>query len=116
MRTSPERLPVLGDLLPKIEMPVQIIAGARGPVFPPVNAEYLLERLPDRTSTPSVRYILSGKSARTYAALVTSWWDGGYTKAGSRRERAPEQTPEAMHGLSLLLSDLRTSNERRFWR
>ncbi len=46
VRTYPEQLPVLSDLLPTIETPVQIIAGARNPVVPPLNAEYLHERLP----------------------------------------------------------------------
>lgn len=46
VRSYPEQLPVLRDLLPTIETPVQIIAGARDPVVPSVNAEYLHERLP----------------------------------------------------------------------
>jgi pimeloyl-ACP methyl ester carboxylesterase len=39
-------LPVLCDLLPQIDAPVEIIAGARDAVVPPVNAEFLHQRLP----------------------------------------------------------------------
>jgi pimeloyl-ACP methyl ester carboxylesterase len=47
VRAYPKELPVLRDLLPAIQTPVQLIAGARDPVVPPVNAEYLHERLPN---------------------------------------------------------------------
>lgn len=47
VRACPKELPVLRDLLPAIQTPVQLIAGARDPVVPPVNAEYLHERLPN---------------------------------------------------------------------
>src|SRR5262245_28881719 len=46
VRTYPEQLPVLRDLLPTIQTPVLILAGRRDPIVPPVNAEYLHERLP----------------------------------------------------------------------
>src|SRR5262249_52807487 len=39
-------LEVLRDVLPNITTPVRIIAGGRDTVVPPVNAEYLHERLP----------------------------------------------------------------------
>src|SRR5215469_12539208 len=38
VRTYPEQLPILRDLLPAIETPVLIINGARDPVVPPANA------------------------------------------------------------------------------
>ena len=46
VRAYPEQLPVVRDLLASIETPVLIISGARDPVVPPPNAEYLRERLP----------------------------------------------------------------------
>src|SRR6478752_3276285 len=41
VQAYPQELPVLRDLLPTIDTPVQIISGARDPVVPPVNAEFL---------------------------------------------------------------------------
>jgi pimeloyl-ACP methyl ester carboxylesterase len=85
-RTYPEQLPVLRDLLPKIETPVLIIAGARDPVVPPVNAEYLHERLPkSKLDVIDAGHFTWEDEADTYAALVTSWWAGGYAKTGSKR-------------------------------
>jgi pimeloyl-ACP methyl ester carboxylesterase len=86
VRTYPEQLPVLRDLLPTIETPVLIINGARDPVVPPVNAEYLHERLPkSKLDIIDAGHFVWEDAADTYAALVTSWWAGGYAKAGSRR-------------------------------
>jgi pimeloyl-ACP methyl ester carboxylesterase len=84
VRTYPEQLPVLRDLLPTIETPVLIINGARDPVVPPVNAEYLHERLPkSKLDIIDAGHFVWEDAADTYAALVTSWWAGGYAKAGS---------------------------------
>jgi hypothetical protein len=68
-------LPVLRDLLPEMQTPVQIIAGARGPFVPLVNAEFLHERPPHS----KLEFIDAGHFSREdapdeYAALVTSWW------------------------------------------
>jgi len=72
-------LAVLRDVLPHIQTPVQIIAGRRDRVVPPVNAEYLHERLPHS----ELHLIDSGHfawedAADEYAALVTAWWTDGY--------------------------------------
>ena len=83
VRTYPEQLPVLRDLLPTIETPVLIITGARDAVVPPVNAAYLHERLP--TSTLAINdagHFMWEDAADQYAALGTSWWAGGYATAG----------------------------------
>jgi pimeloyl-ACP methyl ester carboxylesterase len=77
-------LEVLRDVLPHIETPVQIIAGRRDRVVPPVNAEYLHERLP----RSELHLIDSGHfvwedAADEYAALVSSWWADGYRKCRS---------------------------------
>lgn len=88
VRTYPEQLPVLRDLLPTIETPVLIINGARDPVVPPVNAEYLHERLPKSTlEIIDAGHFIWEDAADTYAALVTSWLAGGYAKAGSGSRR-----------------------------
>jgi pimeloyl-ACP methyl ester carboxylesterase len=82
VRTYPEQLPISGDLLPKIETPVQIIAGARDPVVPPVNAEYLHERLPkSKLDIMNTLHFIWEDATDAYAALVTTWCDGGHTKS-----------------------------------
>ena len=84
VRTYPTELPVLRDMLPEIQTPVQIIAGARDPVVPPVNAEYLHERLPkSKLDILDAGHFTWEDAADEYAALVTSWWSGGYAAAGS---------------------------------
>jgi pimeloyl-ACP methyl ester carboxylesterase len=84
VRAYPTELPVLRDLLPDILTPVQIIAGARDAVVPPVNAEFLHERLPkSKLDLIDVGHFAWEDGADQYAALVTSWWNGGYATAGS---------------------------------
>jgi pimeloyl-ACP methyl ester carboxylesterase len=75
VRSYPTELPILRDLLPGIQTPVQIIAGARDPVVPPANAEYLHERLPHSTlDIIDTGHFTWEDAADEYAALVTSWW------------------------------------------
>jgi pimeloyl-ACP methyl ester carboxylesterase len=79
VRTYPTDLRVLRDLLPTIETPVRIITGRRDPVVPPVNAEYLHERLPkSKLDVIDATHFVWEDAADEYAALVTSWWAGGY--------------------------------------
>ena len=88
VRTYPEQLRILRDLLPTVEAPVLIINGARDPVVPPVNAEYLHERLPkSKLEIIDAGHFVWEDAADTYAALVTSWWAGGYANAGSGSRR-----------------------------
>jgi pimeloyl-ACP methyl ester carboxylesterase len=88
VRTYPRELPVLRDLLPEMQTPVQIIAGARDPVVPPVNAEFLHERLPkSKLDIIDVGHFAWEDGADEYAALVTSWWGGGYATARSAAAR-----------------------------
>jgi pimeloyl-ACP methyl ester carboxylesterase len=46
VQSYPTELEVLREVLPHIRTPVQIISGRRDRVVPPVNSEYLHERLP----------------------------------------------------------------------
>jgi pimeloyl-ACP methyl ester carboxylesterase len=88
VRSYPAELPILRDLLPEIETPVQIIAGARDPAVPPVNAEYLHERLPNsKLDLIDTGHFVWEDGADQYAALVTSWWSGGYATRGSTPPR-----------------------------
>jgi pimeloyl-ACP methyl ester carboxylesterase len=79
VQAYPKELPVLRDLLPQIQTPVQIIAGRADAVVPPVNAEYLHERLP----RSDLRLIDAGHfvwedGADEYAALIKAWWADGH--------------------------------------
>jgi pimeloyl-ACP methyl ester carboxylesterase len=79
VRAYPTELPILRDLLPEIQTPVQIIAGARDTAVPPVNAEFLHERLPkSKLDIIDVGHFTWEDGADEYAALVTNWWGGGY--------------------------------------
>jgi pimeloyl-ACP methyl ester carboxylesterase len=80
VRSYPTELPVLRDLLPKITTPVQIIAGRRDPAVPPVNAQFLHERLPhSKLAMVDAGHFTWEEVADEFAALVTSWWGGDYT-------------------------------------
>jgi len=79
-RTYPAELPALRDLLPQVQTPVQIIAGGRDSAVPPVNAEFLHERLPhSKLDIIDAGHFTWEDGADQYAALVTTWWNGGYT-------------------------------------
>ena len=78
-RTYPAELPALRDLLPQVQTPVQIIAGGRDSAVPPVNAEFLHERLPhSKLDIIDAGHFTWEDGADQYAALVTTWWNGGY--------------------------------------
>jgi len=88
VRTYPAELPILRDLLPGIQTPVQIIAGALDDAVPPVNGEFLHERLPkSKLDIIDAGHFTWEDGADEYAALVTSWWDGGYATARSAAAR-----------------------------
>jgi pimeloyl-ACP methyl ester carboxylesterase len=83
VRTYPTEFPVLRDLLPEIQTRVQIIAGARDSAVPPVNAEFLHERLTkSRLDIIDAGHFTWEDAADEYAALVTNWWSGGYAAGG----------------------------------
>jgi pimeloyl-ACP methyl ester carboxylesterase len=75
LRSYPAELPVLADLLPRIDTPVRIIAGASDTATPPVNARFLHERLPNsKLDIIDAGHFTWEDAAAEYAALVTSWW------------------------------------------
>jgi pimeloyl-ACP methyl ester carboxylesterase len=52
---------------------------------PPVNAEFLHRRLPNsRLDIIDAGHFTWEDAAAEYAALVTSWWCGGYASGGSK--------------------------------
>jgi pimeloyl-ACP methyl ester carboxylesterase len=84
VRTYPTELAALAPLLPDIQTPVQIISGARDSVVPPVNGEFLHRRLPkSKLDVVDAGHFVWEDAADEYAALVASWWSGGYAVAGS---------------------------------
>jgi pimeloyl-ACP methyl ester carboxylesterase len=75
VRSYPTELPVLRDLLREIQPPVEIIAGARDRAVPPLNAEFLHERLPNsKLDVLDAGHFTWLDAADDYAALVMSWW------------------------------------------
>jgi pimeloyl-ACP methyl ester carboxylesterase len=84
VRAYPAELAVLRDLLPQIQAPVEIIAGRYDPAVPLVNAEFLHDRLPhSKLDLLYVGHFTWEDGADDYAALVTSWWSGGYAASTS---------------------------------
>jgi pimeloyl-ACP methyl ester carboxylesterase len=89
-RSYPAELPALARLLPRIHTPVQIIAGARDRVTPPVNGEFLHQRLPRSTlDVIDAGHFAWEDAAADYAALVTSWWAGGYNSVPATPASSP---------------------------
>jgi pimeloyl-ACP methyl ester carboxylesterase len=83
VRNYPIDLALLKDLLPRIETPVKIIAGARDPMVPLSNAEYLKARLPrcELTALDLGHFAWEdGPDAWGDAALA--WVQGGYERLG----------------------------------
>jgi pimeloyl-ACP methyl ester carboxylesterase len=88
VRSFPTELPVLRDLLPTIETPVQIIAGTRDALVPPVNAEFLHTRLPNsKLAIIDAGHFTWEDAPDEYATLTTNWWAGGYAATRSATTR-----------------------------
>jgi pimeloyl-ACP methyl ester carboxylesterase len=82
VRTYPEQLPVLRDLLPAIQIPVQNIAGGHDRAVPPGNSEFLHQRLPhSKLDIIDAGHFTWEDSPDEFAALITAWWSGGYAAA-----------------------------------
>jgi pimeloyl-ACP methyl ester carboxylesterase len=82
LRSYPAELPVLAGLLPRIDTPVQIIAGACDTTVPPVNAAFLHERLPhSKLDVIDAGHFTWEDAATEYAALVTRWWRGAANRS-----------------------------------
>jgi pimeloyl-ACP methyl ester carboxylesterase len=79
VRAYPTQLQALNDLLPEITTPVLNIAGRQDTAVPPVNSEFLNDRLPhSQLAIIDVGHFTWEDGADEYAALVTAWWDGGF--------------------------------------
>jgi pimeloyl-ACP methyl ester carboxylesterase len=88
VRSYPDQLRALCKRLPTIQTPVQIIAGARDPMVPAVNAEFLDQRLPtSKLNILDAGHFTWEDAPDEYAALATSWWQGGYAATESAPAR-----------------------------
>lgn len=89
VRTYPTELPILQELLPRIQTPVEIIAGTRDGAVPPVNAEFLHARLPNsKLAMIEAGHFTWEEAADEYVALVRSWWGGDYVTDRTSRNGA----------------------------
>jgi pimeloyl-ACP methyl ester carboxylesterase len=72
VRSYPEQLPVLRDLLPAIRVPVHVFAGADDPLVPVSNGRYLAERIPgsEFTILPASHFAWE-EVPDQFAAIVT---------------------------------------------
>jgi pimeloyl-ACP methyl ester carboxylesterase len=71
VRTYPEELPVLADVLPQINTPVTIINGRHDRVVPVANAEFLDQRLPNsRVVLIDAGHFVWEEAPTEYAAAV----------------------------------------------
>jgi pimeloyl-ACP methyl ester carboxylesterase len=77
VRAYPEELPLLADLLPRIETPVTIINGKRDRVVPVTNAEFLDQRLPNsRLRLIDAGHFVWEERPAEYASIILDFLSG----------------------------------------
>jgi pimeloyl-ACP methyl ester carboxylesterase len=82
VRAYPKELPILAELLPQIETPVEIISGLWDWAVPPSNHRYLHQRLPkSKLDLIDAGHFTWEDAPEEYAEIVTSWWAGGHAEA-----------------------------------
>ena len=83
VRNYPTDLALLEHILPRIETPVKIIAGAHDPLVPVSNAEYLSERLPRCELTVlNLGHFAWEDGADAYGDAALAWLNGGFKRVG----------------------------------
>lgn len=89
VRSYPTDLPVLADRLAEIRTPVQIIAGLHDAFVPPVNGEFLHERLPhSELALFDTGHYTWEDGAEEYGDLLLSWIGGRYLRQTAKRSQA----------------------------
>ncbi len=84
VRSYPQELPVLGELLAEIQTPVQIISSLRDVLVPPANGAYLHARLPNnKLDLLNATHYPWEDVADQYAAIILAWVKGGYREPGT---------------------------------
>jgi pimeloyl-ACP methyl ester carboxylesterase len=78
VRSYPDQLPELAELLPRIATPVTIINGAHDRVVPLANAEFLDERLPNsRLVVIDAGHFVWEEAPAEYASIILDSISGG---------------------------------------
>jgi pimeloyl-ACP methyl ester carboxylesterase len=84
VRHYPEQNPVLGDLLPTITTPTQIVAGRNDDLVPWSNNQYLDDLLPNSEIHPlDAGHFAWEQAAEDYGRLVVDWVSGGYRRVAA---------------------------------
>jgi pimeloyl-ACP methyl ester carboxylesterase len=79
VRSYDTELPILRDLLPEIQTPVLVLQGDHDPYVPPVNGEYLHERLPhSKLHEFDAGHYFWEDTGDEFAALASAWVGGQY--------------------------------------
>ena len=79
VRSYPQDLPLLRELLSEIQTPVQIISSRHDDLVPPGNGEYLHERLPkNKLDILDSGHFPWEDAADQYAAIISAWVKDGY--------------------------------------
>jgi pimeloyl-ACP methyl ester carboxylesterase len=81
VRHYPEQNKVLGDLLPSVTTPTQIVAGAHDDLVPWSNNQYLADHLPNNEIHPlEASHFAWEEASQEYGRLVVDWISGGYRR------------------------------------
>lgn len=79
VRAYPKELPILAELLPNIETPVEIIGGLWDWAVPPSNHRFLHERIRNsKLDLIDAGHFTWEDAPEEYSEIVTRWWAGGY--------------------------------------
>lgn len=74
VRSYPEQLKVLRDLLALVRVPVHIVTGAHDPLLPVSNARYLAARIPgSKLSILDAGHFFWEQVPGQYAAIIADW-------------------------------------------
>lgn len=81
VREYPAQLPVLAELLPSIDTPVQVVNAEHDELVPPSNGIFLHDRLPhSRLTSLDSGHFPWEQSAAAYGEIVADWITGGYSR------------------------------------
>jgi pimeloyl-ACP methyl ester carboxylesterase len=74
VRSYPEQLPLLRDLLPDVRVPVRVFGATNDPLVPLSNARYLAERMPGSELTLlTAGHFAWEEVPGQFASMVTDW-------------------------------------------
>jgi pimeloyl-ACP methyl ester carboxylesterase len=94
VRSYPEQLRILRDLLPAISVPLHVFAAAGDPLVPVSNASYLADRIPGSALTIlAAGHFAWEEIPDQFAALVADWVTRAESgTAGGASPRLPEES------------------------